>query len=160
VIGHECGDYEFVLAALAIATLLSWSNLPSAACSTSARSRGATTRPSTAGLRGHPSPEGRGDEARRHYLHVRDRRARSRLAQARGAAGDRDVVVLGGATVIQQCLRAGLLSELRLHLAHILLGAGTSLFAGVDPATLALERTRLIDAEGVSHLTFRIDKPK
>ena len=82
------------------------------------------------------------------------------VAQARATAGDRDVVVLGGATIIQQCLRAGLLSELRLHLAHILLGAGTSLFGGVDPATLALERTRLIDAEGVSHLTFRVDKPK
>lgn len=82
------------------------------------------------------------------------------VAQARATAGDRDVVVLGGAMIIQQCLRAGLLSELRLHLAHILLGAGTILFGGVDPATLALERTRLIDAEGVSHLTFRVDKPK
>ena len=74
-------------------------------------------------------------------------------------SGDRDVVVLGGATIIQQCLRAGRLSELRLHLAHIVLGAGTSLFGGVDPTTFALERTRLIDAEGVSHLAFRVDKP-
>lgn len=82
------------------------------------------------------------------------------IAQARAAAGDRDVVVLGGASIIQQCLRAGLLSELRLHLAHVLLGAGTSLFGGVDPAMLALERTRLIDSEGVSHLTFRVGKPK
>ena len=78
------------------------------------------------------------------------------VAQARATAGDRDVVILGGATILQQCLRAGLLSELRLHLVHILLGAGTSLFGGVSPATVALERTRLIDAEGVSHLTFRI----
>ncbi len=82
------------------------------------------------------------------------------VAQARAAAGDRDVVVLGGASIIQQCFRAGLLDELRLHIAHIVLGAGTSLFGGVDPATLALERTRLIDAEGVSHLTFRVGSLK
>jgi dihydrofolate reductase len=82
------------------------------------------------------------------------------IAQARATAGDRDVVVLGGATIIQQCLRTGLLNELRLHLAHVLLGAGTSLFSGVDPATLVLERTRLIDGDGVSHLTFRVDERK
>jgi len=82
------------------------------------------------------------------------------VAKARATAGDRDVVVLGGATIIQQCLRAGLLSEVRIHLAHIVLGAGTSLFGGLDPSTLALERTRLIDAKGVSHLTFRVEKPK
>lgn len=82
------------------------------------------------------------------------------VAEARAAAGDRDVVVLGGASIVQQCLRAGLLGELRLHLAHVLLGAGTSFFGGLDPATVALSRTRLIDAAGVSHLTFRVDKPK
>lgn len=82
------------------------------------------------------------------------------IAQAHAAAGDRDVLVLGGATIIQECLRAGLLNELRLHVAHLVLGAGTSLFAGVDSATLALERTRLIDAEGVSHFSFRVGKPK
>ena len=81
------------------------------------------------------------------------------LAQARAAAGDRNVVVLGGAAIIQQCVRAGLLDELQLHLVHILLGGGTSLFAGVDPASVALERTRLIDAEGVTHLTFRVERP-
>lgn len=81
------------------------------------------------------------------------------IAQARATAGERDVVVLGGATIVQQCLAAGLLSELRLHIPHLLLGAGTSLFGSVDPSTVALERTRLIDAEGVSHLTFRVSKP-
>ena len=82
------------------------------------------------------------------------------VAQTRATAGDRDVAVLGGATIIQQSLRASLLSEVRLHLAHILLDAGTSLFGDLDPSTLAIERKRLIDAEGVSHLTFRVDKPK
>jgi dihydrofolate reductase len=78
------------------------------------------------------------------------------VARARETAGDRDVVVLGGASIIQQCIRAGLLDELRLHLAHILLGGGTSLFDGLDPASLALERTRLVDDEDVTHLDFRV----
>ena len=79
------------------------------------------------------------------------------VAQARAAAGDRDVVVLGGAALIQQCIRAGLVDELRLHLVHILLGGGTSFFGGVDPASLALERTRVVDEDGVTHLDFRVE---
>lgn len=82
------------------------------------------------------------------------------IALAREAAGDRDVLVLGGASIIQQCLRAGILDELRLHVVHRLLGAGTSFFAGVDPASAGLERTRLLDAEGVSHFTFRVAQSK
>ena len=82
------------------------------------------------------------------------------IEQARAVAGERDVVVLGGATIIQECIRAGLLDELRLHLAHIVLGGGTSLFAGLDPASLALQRTQVIDTDvGVTHLTFRVEKP-
>ncbi len=81
------------------------------------------------------------------------------LAQARSTAGDRDVVVLGGAAIIQQCLRAGLLDELQLHFVHILLGGGTSLFDDLDPVRLALEHTRLNDDEGVTHLNFRIERP-
>lgn len=83
----------------------------------------------------------------------------SAIEQARATAGNRDVVVLGGATVIQQCVRAGRLGELRLHLAHILLGGGTALLGGLDPASLAFERTRLIDAEGVTHISFRVHRP-
>ena len=78
------------------------------------------------------------------------------LAQARATAGERDVVVLGGAAVVQQCLRAGVLDELRLHLAHILLGGGTPFFGGLDPARLAFERTRVVDEEGVTHLDLRV----
>ena len=46
------------------------------------------------------------------------------VAQARATAGDRDVVVLGGATIIQQCMQADLLDELRLHLATSCSAAG------------------------------------
>ncbi len=78
------------------------------------------------------------------------------LARARDAAGDRNVAVLGGPEVIQQCIRGGLLGELRLHIVHTLLGGGTALFAGLDPAGVALERIGLIDADGATHLTFRL----
>jgi dihydrofolate reductase len=82
------------------------------------------------------------------------------MDQARTAAGDRVVVVLGGATIIQQCIRAGLLDELRLHFAHILLGGGTSFFAGLEPTAVGLERRQLVDTDaGVTHLTFRVKPP-
>ncbi len=81
------------------------------------------------------------------------------LDRARTIAGDRSVVVLGGAAIIQQCIRTGLLDELQLHVVHILLGGGTSLFAGVDSTSVALERTRVVDADGVTHLTFRTARP-
>jgi dihydrofolate reductase len=81
------------------------------------------------------------------------------LARAREAAGDKDIVVLGGADVIQQCLRGGLLDELHLHLVHIMLGGGTRLFGNLEaasPAGFTFERTRVIDAAGVTHLRFRL----
>jgi dihydrofolate reductase len=64
--------------------------------------------------------------------------------------------VLGGAAIIQQCIRGGLLDELRLHVVHTVLGGGTALFGGLDPAGVALERIGLIDADGATHLTFRV----
>jgi len=78
------------------------------------------------------------------------------VARAREAAGGKDVAVLGGADVIRQCAEAGLLDELRLHLTHALLGDGTRLFDRMDPTRVALERARVVDAPGVTHLTFRL----
>jgi dihydrofolate reductase len=54
----------------------------------------------------------------------------SAIEQARAAAGDRDAVIMGGADVVRQALDAGLLDQLRLHIAPIVLGAGTPLFRG------------------------------
>src|ERR671923_3094912 len=54
------------------------------------------------------------------------------LARAREAAGGKDVAVLGGADVIQQCLKGGLLDELQLHPAPLLPGGGTRLFDRID----------------------------
>jgi dihydrofolate reductase len=76
--------------------------------------------------------------------------------QARSAAGDEDVLVAGGASVVQQCLQAGLLDELQIHVAPVLLGNGTSLFARLDIEPLALEATRVIASPSVTHLRFRV----
>jgi dihydrofolate reductase len=74
------------------------------------------------------------------------------LEQARAAAGERDVLVAGGAYAAQQYLRAGLLDEIRLHVVPVLLGGGTRLF---DRASGGLERTAAVaTASGVVHLTY------
>lgn len=75
------------------------------------------------------------------------------LAQARRAAGNKDISLAGGATAARQYLNAGLVDEMELHLAPILLGAGERLFDGVrDLHGLRLVRT--VEAPGVAHLKF------
>lgn len=78
----------------------------------------------------------------------------SALAQARAAAGDRNVAVAGGASTVQQFLRAGLLDELHLHVAPIILGAGERLLDDVGDPTLELVET--IASPVVTHLRYRI----
>jgi dihydrofolate reductase len=78
----------------------------------------------------------------------------SALAQARAAAGDGDVAVQGGATTVNQYLAAGLIDELRLHIAPLTLGAGTRLFEGVPP--LKLEQVKARAARLVTHVTYRV----
>jgi dihydrofolate reductase len=81
----------------------------------------------------------------------------SALEQAREAAGDKDVVVGGGANVAQQYLSAGLLDELHLHVVPILLGGGARLLDGVGTAPGKLERVSVIESPtGVTHLRYRV----
>ncbi|HEX6129857.1 MAG TPA: dihydrofolate reductase family protein [Candidatus Limnocylindria bacterium] len=77
------------------------------------------------------------------------------LAQAREAAGDRDVFIGGGAETINQYLAAGKIDELELHLVPILLGGGARLFDGVGPQ-VSLEPLRVVEAPGVTHLKYRV----
>lgn len=79
------------------------------------------------------------------------------LAQAHEAAGDRDVLIGGGADVINQCLAAGLVDVLELHVVPILLGGGARLFEGVG-SDVKLELLRVVDAPGVAHLKYRVVK--
>jgi dihydrofolate reductase len=82
----------------------------------------------------------------------------SALEQAKAAAGDKPVGLMGGANVIQQYLRAGLVDELQIHVAHVLLGAGIRLFDHLGAGWIDLEVTRVIESPFATHLKFRIGK--
>ncbi|MFE5484212.1 dihydrofolate reductase family protein [Streptomyces sp. NPDC056527] len=77
----------------------------------------------------------------------------SALAQAREAAGGKDVQVSGGADTVRQFIEAGLLDELQIHLAPLVLGAGVRLFDGVSP-TLGLAPAQVVASPQVTHLTY------
>ena len=76
------------------------------------------------------------------------------LEQARAAAGDQDVMVAGGAKAVQQYLAAGLLDELYLHIAPVLLGAGERLLENVgDPK---LEPVEVVASPAATHVRYRV----
>ena len=77
------------------------------------------------------------------------------LAQAREAAGEKDVFIGGGADVINQYLAAGLVDQLEIHLVPIILGGGARLFDGVGPAQ-RLEQVRVVEAPGVTHVKYTV----
>jgi dihydrofolate reductase len=79
----------------------------------------------------------------------------SALAQAREAAGGKDVSLGGGASIVQQYLKAGLIDELQINLVPVLLGGGARLFDNLDGADVRLECTRVVEAPGVTHLRYR-----
>lgn len=80
----------------------------------------------------------------------------SALGQARAAAGDRDVSVGGGASIIQQAVQAGLLDELHIHLVPLLLGAGVRLFDNLGAGPIELDSIRTVEGSGVTHLAYRV----
>lgn len=80
------------------------------------------------------------------------------LEQAAAAAGDKDVAVAGGANVIQQFLNAGLVDEMKIHIAPVLLGGGTRLFEDVQKAPLELEYTSTIGSSSAAHLRLRVQR--
>lgn len=76
------------------------------------------------------------------------------LAQAREAAGGKDVAIAGGAKTARQYLSAGLIDELRLHIAPLTLGAGERLLDGVG--NLKLEPTEVLGTRLVTHVRYRM----
>jgi dihydrofolate reductase len=78
----------------------------------------------------------------------------SAMAQAKAAAGDRDVLVHGAYTA-QRALEAGVLDELQIHHIPVLLGRGTRQF-DVLPSTIELEIVRVIDTPEATHIRYRV----
>ena len=77
------------------------------------------------------------------------------LAQARAAAGGRDVRLGGGAATIREFLRAGLIDELHLVLRPVLLGSGEPLFHGLDLPALGYECAKSVAGERATHVFLR-----
>ena len=80
----------------------------------------------------------------------------SAIGQAKAAAGDRDVTVVGGARVLQQCLRDGLADELHLDVRPVLLGEGQRLWDDLGPQPPALETISVTPGPLVTEMRFRI----
>ena len=78
----------------------------------------------------------------------------SAVNHARRAAGAKDVVIMGGGEVIAQALDAGLVDELRIHLAPIVLGSGTPLFN--PDGRIEMRQTDVQISPHAAHLTYEI----
>ena len=81
----------------------------------------------------------------------------SAVARAQKIAGNKAIAV-GAASVMQQCLKAELLDEIYIDLVPVLLGGGVRLFDHLGNQPIELERMRVIEAPGVTHLAFRVVK--
>jgi dihydrofolate reductase len=81
------------------------------------------------------------------------------LEQARAAAGDKYVTVMGGAETGQQYIRAGLVDELSIHLVPLLLGAGTRMFEHLADEQIELEQVEVTKGQKATHLRLRSVKP-
>ena len=77
------------------------------------------------------------------------------MTEAKRAAGDQNVLV-HGAAVAQLALAAGVLDELEFHVVPVLFGQGRRLFENLRPEQIELERTRVLEGEGVTHMHYRV----
>jgi dihydrofolate reductase len=80
------------------------------------------------------------------------------VRRAQAAAGDKNVLVMGGPTAAQQAVRAGLVDEIRLHIVPVLFGGGTRLFDDLGTKHIELEPTEVVASPAATHLRFRVVK--
>ena len=99
-------------------------------------------------------PERRGDTI---FVFVADG-VESAHRQARDAAGEKNVHIGGGASIAQQAHAAGLVDELQLHVAPILLGSGVRLFENLEHYPIRLEQLSVQHSEFATHIRYRVDR--
>ena len=80
----------------------------------------------------------------------------SALAQAKDAAGGQDIWLDGGAAVVNQYLAAGLVNEIDISIAPVILSSGARLFDKLEHGALELEQIRAVDAPGVTHIKYKV----
>jgi dihydrofolate reductase len=78
------------------------------------------------------------------------------VARARAAAGDKDVMIIGGRDIGQQCLEAGLVDELRVGIMPVLLGDGVRLFEHLNASGIKLEKVDVLESGERTDLIFRV----
>lgn len=81
----------------------------------------------------------------------------SAIARAQELAGEKNVALHGGSAV-QQALKAGLLDEFHMSIAHVLLGEGIRLFDHLGATPIQLEHLGTVESPGATHLSFRVIK--
>lgn len=104
----------------------------------------------------HSAPERRPKENDRLRFTFVAEGIESAIAQAKAAAGDKDVSVIGGANTAQQCIRARLLDELNIGLVPVFLGGGLRPFEHIGTEPLELERIQVIESPTRTDLRFRV----
>ncbi len=83
----------------------------------------------------------------------------SAMKQAKAAAGEKDVTVVGGAKTIRECLKAGLIDELQIGIMPVLLGDGLRLFEHLSDRQIKLEKIQFIESPaGRTDILFRVVK--
>ena len=82
----------------------------------------------------------------------------SALSKAKRAAGEKEVLLMGGANAIQQFLAAGLVDEVNLSVAQLMLGGGERLLDNLGDPAPRFEQTRVVEAPGVVHVRYRVTK--
>lgn len=80
------------------------------------------------------------------------------LEKAREAAKGKNVWLMGGAGIAQSYLKAGLVDEIHIHIIPVLLCCGTLLFEQIGTSPIELERIKIIESAGVTHVWFKVVK--
>jgi dihydrofolate reductase len=80
------------------------------------------------------------------------------IAQAKEAAGGKDVGLFGGAAIFQACFRAGLVDQMLIHVVPVLLHRGVRLFERLDGAPIKLEKTRAVETPHATHLWLAVPR--
>ena len=82
----------------------------------------------------------------------------SAIEQAKAAAGDTYLAVIGGADTAQQGINAGLLDEIQISIMPLLLGGGLRLFEHIDTEHIELEKIKVIESPTTTDIRFRVVK--
>jgi dihydrofolate reductase len=107
----------------------------------------------------HEAPDvvAKGENDKLKFVFVTDG-VESAIRQAKAAAGDRNVYIIGGVSTFQQCLRVDLIDELHIDIMPVLLGDGLRLFEHLGAEPIELEKIKVVEALQRTELQFRVVK--